>query len=152
LIIIRNSVKAIIVKKQEILMLKKIYEGRQVIYTLPGGHQEPGEALDQAVVREVYEETAAIVSVLDLIRVYEHIYPSRKEQGVVNHSVEFAFLCRIKGFYQPEMGKHPDPHQVAVEWIDIDSLKGLSFYPARLSEILTTFKLSDQKFYSGDMT
>jgi ADP-ribose pyrophosphatase YjhB (NUDIX family) len=119
---------------------------------LPGGHQEPGEALEQAVVREVYEETAAKVSVLDLVRVYEHIYPSRKEQGVVNHSVEFAFLCRIDGFYQPEMGKHPDPHQVAVEWIDMGSLKGLSFYPARLAEILTTFKFTNQKIYSGDMT
>ena len=123
-----------------------------MIYTLPGGHQEPGEALDQAVIREVYEETASKVSVLDLVRVYEHIYPSRKEQDGLNHSIEFAFLCSIEGLYKPEMGKHPDPHQVAVEWIDICSLKGLSFYPARLPEILTTLKLTNQKIYSGDMT
>ncbi len=94
---------------------------------LPGGHQEPGEALDQAVIREVYEETAAKVSVLDLVLVYEHIYPSKKEQRVVTHSIEFAFLCSIEGHYKSEMGKHPDHHQVAVEWIDVSSLKGLSF-------------------------
>ena len=133
-------------------MLKKIYEDCQIFYSLPGGHQEPGEALDQAVIREVYEETAAIVSVLDLVRVYEHIYPSRKEQGVINHSIEFAFLCSIEGLYKPEMGKHPDPHQVAVEWMDMRSLKGLSFYPTRLPEILTTLKLTNQKIYAGDMT
>jgi len=147
----RNSAKAIIIKEQKILLLKKQYEDGLVIYTLPGGTQETGESLEQAVIREAYEEVAAHVSVIDLVNIYEHRRPSRKETNVIKHKVEFAFLCRLEGEYKPAMGTHPDPHQVAVEWIDMHALADLPLYPAKLSEILATFVQPSRKIYLGNV-
>lgn len=148
----KNSAKAIIIQEQQVLLLKKQYENGQVVYTLPGGTQEPGEPLEQAVIREVHEEVAARVSVLDLVHIYEHSRPSKTEAGLIKHKVEFAFLCTLEGRYRPTMGRHPDPHQVAVEWIDLDVLHGLTLAPAKLSEVLTTFTSPTRKIYLGNIT
>jgi ADP-ribose pyrophosphatase YjhB (NUDIX family) len=149
MITLYNSAKAVISMDRQILMLKKRYEDGRILYTLPGGGQRPGESLDQAVVREVYEETAATVSVSRLISIYEHTRPSRKARGVVKHTVEFLFLCVLGQHYTPAMGAHPDPHQVAVEWIEQDLLASLALYPPALATILTGLPDPGNEIYLG---
>lgn len=145
----KNSAKAIIVDNGKILLLKKRYDDDQISYTLPGGTQEPGETLEQAVIREVFEEVAAKVSVSKLVNVYEHSRESRKEPGIIKHKIEFAFLCHLEQDYQPQMGTHPDPHQVAVAWIANDCLSELTLSPQRLSKILSGDLLSGPNIYLG---
>jgi len=145
----KNSAKAIIINNDKILLLKKRYEDNQISYTLPGGTQEPGETLEQTVVREVYEEVAARVSVSRLINVYEHSRVSRKDPAIIKHKIEFAFLCQLEEVYQPQMGVHPDPHQVAVEWIHNDLLPELTLSPERLSEILSIDSFTESNIYLG---
>ncbi len=134
----------------KVLLLKKEYPDEQIVYTLPGGGQEPGETLEQAVIREVHEEAAARVQVLDLVNIYEHKRPSRSNPEMIKHKVEFAFLCKLMTPYQPAAGHHPDPHQVGVEWIAISLLNSLSLSPQILKQILPSAKLTAMSIYLGE--
>jgi 8-oxo-dGTP diphosphatase len=68
-------------------------------WSLPGGVMEPGERLDQCLIREVQEETGLDVEPVRLIGVYSdpdvnHItYPN----GDQIHIVSATFECRVLG-------------------------------------------------------
>ena len=133
---IHNSAKAVIQSGRQILMLKKHYEDGRTTYTLPGGGQKPGESLDRAVVREFYEEAAAVVTPVRLFRVHEYLHPSVTAPDVLKHKVEFVFLCALEAPYIPRMGVHPDPRQVAVQWMTLDSIDSIRLDPPALQKIL----------------
>jgi 8-oxo-dGTP diphosphatase len=60
------------------------------LWSLPGGKQEPGETLAQAVVREVREETGLDVEVGELACVVERM-------GVDYHYVILDYYARVTG-------------------------------------------------------
>lgn len=80
------ALAAIFNEAGEVLLVRLSYEQRQ--WTLPGGHIEPGEAPDVAVVREVREETGLDVEVESLFAVYW----IREIDGL-----RFGFRCRVTG-------------------------------------------------------
>ena len=131
-----NTAKAVIFDGDDALLIKKEYEDGRIVFTLPGGSQNPGETMEETVKREVYEEVAATVKVIDLVQVYEHRQISKKDPELVKHKVEFAFYCQIEGPYTPVLGQHPDPHQTDVLWINKHKLSGLNLYPNELKNIL----------------
>ncbi|MCP5205606.1 MAG: NUDIX domain-containing protein [Hahellaceae bacterium] len=144
-----NTVKAIILKDQSVLMIKKAYENNRFVYTLPGGTQESGENLEETLIREVEEEVAAAVNIIRLLHVYEHRRKSRTEPGAMKHKIEFAFLCELAGSYEPQLGLLPDANQVATEWVGIDKLAQLNLYPHVLLEVLSVLPLESNPHYMG---
>jgi ADP-ribose pyrophosphatase YjhB (NUDIX family) len=63
---------------------------------LPGGAVEPGETLEEAVVREVAEEIGLSVEVVEVVAVLDRIFWD--QEGVVQyHYVLIDFLCRKTG-------------------------------------------------------
>lgn len=63
---IRNSAKAIVVKEGKLLTIK-MHENGGTYYILPGGGQEHGENLHQALERECKEELGAEVEIRELL-------------------------------------------------------------------------------------
>jgi 8-oxo-dGTP pyrophosphatase MutT (NUDIX family) len=61
------------------LMVEEIVSGA-VVLNQPGGHLEAGESPEQAVVREVLEETGCDVECGELIGVYLWIHPQTRQQ------------------------------------------------------------------------
>lgn len=53
-----TSVGGLVVRGAELLVVRMTYGPTRGRYMLPGGLLDPGETLDQAVVREVWEEAA----------------------------------------------------------------------------------------------
>ncbi|MGE0453874.1 MAG: NUDIX hydrolase [Vicinamibacteria bacterium] len=85
------GVGGLVVRDGRVLLIRR---GKQPLYgrwTLPGGTLELGESLEQAVVRELLEETGVHVRPLELLTVFERI--ERADDRVVYHYVIVDYLC-----------------------------------------------------------
>jgi len=135
IIAIRNSAKAVIVQDGHVLLTKNEDE-RGHFYLFPGGGQEPGEELRDAVVRECIEETGLPVTVGELLHVREYIGRNHEfaatDSGV--HQVEFYYACSVEtDGPEPVMnGDLPDNNQVGVEWVPLAALADIRVYPSSL--------------------
>ena len=73
------TVAAVVERDDEYLLIEEQAMGRRVI-TQPGGHIEARESPEQAVVREVVEESGCTVACRDVIGAYLWIHPHSRQQ------------------------------------------------------------------------
>ncbi|MGG3281279.1 NUDIX domain-containing protein [Paenibacillus solani] len=148
---IRNSAKAIIVRDHQVLLTKNV-DHLGDFYLFPGGGQEKGETLVQAVVRECQEEIGREVEVLDLRHVREYIGANHEfaEWDSDIHQVEFYFECRLVGEGDFFQGHNPDEYQVGVEWVDLQALDQIRLYPHSLAKPLMNQDTQSVVCYVGD--
>ena len=73
------TVSAVIERDGEYLLVEEIASGALVL-NQPGGHLESGESPEEAVVREVLEETGCEVDCAGLVGVYLWIHPQSRQQ------------------------------------------------------------------------
>lgn len=89
-------------------------------WALPGGKVEIGESVEQAVIREVYEETGLQVSVERLIGVYSdpaNFVVARYPEGATVHYVSICFECL------PQSGEPRGSEEgTEVQWFNLDDL------------------------------
>jgi 8-oxo-dGTP diphosphatase len=86
------AVSAAIIRDGKVLIVRRARPPARGIYTLPGGGVEVGETLEEAVVREVREETALTVEPVALAGYREAI--ARDAQGrIERHFVILPFAA-----------------------------------------------------------
>lgn len=128
---IRNSAKAVIINGDKILLDKCKLEEGEIFYTFPGGGQNQYETMEQAVIRECQEETGYTVKVDRFLALYEEIVSDeveRKNYPDYAHKIFHIFLCHLSN----EAVKVPteiDDNQISCEWIEINKISQLNFYP-----------------------
>lgn len=137
-IIFRNSAKAIIVQDGKVLLLQKQHPGSAAFTVFPGGGQEPGETLPEALKRECIEEVGAQVQVGELLfvreyRSWEHEFDDPNKP---THQLEFFFLCSLEAPLDPSLVDNPDPGQIGVVWVAIEAFENENFYPKVLKKML----------------
>ncbi|WP_339285239.1 NUDIX domain-containing protein [Paenibacillus sp. FSL R5-0486] len=148
---IRNSAKAVIVQDGRLLVIR-LEDQYGTAYVFPGGGQEKGEELKDAVARECLEEIGQAVNVGELLHIREYIGKNHEfaEWDADIHQVEFYFACSL---IDPEAtvfeGSNPDDHQVAVEWIALEDLSNIRLYPKTIGELL--LKSGSSSIYLGDL-
>jgi 8-oxo-dGTP diphosphatase len=135
---IRNSAKALIIRDGKILLTKN-KDGNGYFYLFPGGGQEQGETLNEALKRECIEEIGREVEVGELIHIREYIGRNHEHASFDYdvHQMEFYFRCSMFN----EMDKdpaptNPDSHQVGVEWMDLNELTKCRLYPKKIIHYL----------------
>jgi 8-oxo-dGTP diphosphatase len=90
------AVSAAIVRDGRILIVRRARPPAYGIYTLPGGGVELGETLEQAIIREVREETALDIAPLELVGFRQAI--AQDEAGrIKRHFVILPFAARYIG-------------------------------------------------------
>lgn len=84
------AVGAFVFEDGRVLLIERGHAPGAGLWTVPGGRQEPGETLAQAVAREVREETGLVVEVGPLACVVERI-------SADHHFVILDYLARRIG-------------------------------------------------------
>ena len=92
------GVGAVIVKDGKAVIIKRANEPYKGQWSIPGGRVELGEALRDAVRREMREETGLDVRVGPMIDVFERIQHDEQSSGAVRyHFVIIDYLCSCAG-------------------------------------------------------
>ncbi|MBQ8954766.1 MAG: NUDIX domain-containing protein [Clostridia bacterium] len=119
---IRTSAKALVIRNGRMLAIR-LRDADGEFFIMPGGGQQAGELLPDAVRREVLEETGVRVAVGDLAFVIEGAH------GESFHRVDLVFRCDYEGEGE---ASHPDTNQTGVAWLDIATLNTAPLYPSKL--------------------
>ena len=90
------GVGALIFDQERVLLVERGKEPLKGYWSLPGGLVETGETLEQAVHREVSEETGLEIELLSFFEIFERIMPG--EDGRTEyHYVLIDYLCKPIG-------------------------------------------------------
>lgn len=133
---IRVATKAVIVDAGRILLTRNLHPQDQdgEFFLLPGGGQNHGEPLDACLRREVCEETGYAVDVGDVLWVRDYIGASHEfaayEPDV--HQIEVMFACTVDRSRPQSQPIEEDAWQISVDWVPIEDLTGVRFFPAAL--------------------
>ncbi|HJT87297.1 MAG TPA: NUDIX hydrolase [Bryobacteraceae bacterium] len=90
------GVGALIFQDDRILLALRGKPPLMGLWSLPGGLVETGESLDQAVRREVREETGLEVRPLGVLEIFERIMPD-SSGAPEYHYVLLDYICRVTG-------------------------------------------------------
>ncbi len=131
------GVGAIIVKEDKILLIKRAYEPNKGLWSIPGGLVRLGESLEEALKREVKEETGVSIEVKDVAFVGEEIF---KENDIKYHYIIVDFLAKI---ICGEFKAGSDAE--AVKWFSFDEIGEECVEFVR--KIVNKLKSEDRKIY-----
>jgi 8-oxo-dGTP diphosphatase len=122
-------VGAIIVEKERVLLVKRGHAPLAGEWSIPGGALELGEALEEAVVREAWEETGLRVETAGLLGVYNRVLRDADERTLY-HYVLIDFLChRVSG--EPQASGDA----AEVRWFSLNEIGTLSL-PKDTAEVI----------------
>lgn len=125
---IRLGVAAIIVRDGKLLLVA-FDDETGPHYNLPGGGVETGETLEQALRREVREETCAEITSVRLAEVYEYVPALADYIYGDRHKVSLWYECSLLAGHEPRCPDEPDVHQVGIAWVPLDQLSEIVLIP-----------------------
>ena len=146
---IRNGVRAVILKDDHLLLLRKVYEDGSDRYVLPGGSQDAGETLAEALQRECREEIDTEVTISGMLYLADYFKQRDTTPVSYRQQVEFFFLCSVSADYQARNGYRPDRHQDSVVWVALGRLEAMNLFPRELCGLLATGKPETYPVYLG---
>ncbi|OHU88638.1 MULTISPECIES: NUDIX hydrolase [Pseudoalteromonas] len=115
----RHTTRAIVLDGQKILLL---YTARYDDYSLPGGGVDEHESIEQALFRELREETGAesLLSYTEFGR-YEEYRSWYKHDYDTIHIISDCYVCETCGqFSQPQMEDYEHANGMKPVWVNID--------------------------------
>jgi len=128
----RTRAVTILIKNDEILLMYRKKHGNEY-FVFPGGGVEKEEKVEQAVLRELKEETTIEAKIDKLL--YHHIYDDNTEQ--------FFYLCNyIKG--EPKLDEDSPEKKKMLNgeefynplWIKVKELKNMLIYPLEIRDLV----------------
>jgi ADP-ribose pyrophosphatase YjhB (NUDIX family) len=124
------GVGAVIVRQRpqgtpQVLLIRRGQEPLKGEWSLPGGAVELGETLQEALCREVLEETGLVVEAVDVVQAFDRI--SKDGEGRVRyHYVLVDFLCRLAPHSDPDAPVLCATDALEARWAGPEELDGLT--------------------------
>jgi len=150
---LRPSAKAVVVRDGCVLANHHRNADGEEWFGLPGGGQQPGETLVDALRREVAEETGFLVEPIRLLWVCEHIIALRPQLPFdpEDHAIEFMFESRL--IDDQGAPSEVDKDQVGTVWLSPDDVLTKEFFPIDLATPLAGFLRGEPSgpVYRGDV-
>ena len=125
------GVGAIILKDGKILLEKRLNTPGKGKWSVPGGLVELGETVDQAIIREVKEETGLNVANPRLIDIVDHIELD-EDSKIKYHFIIIDYLASITGGI-PKAAS------------DAEDLKWIAFSEVQAYDLTSSFRLFFKK-------
>jgi 8-oxo-dGTP diphosphatase len=129
-----KAARAIILNGNKLLVMHRNKEGSQY-YTLVGGRVNERESIEEALVRELKEETGLVVTKYQLVFIEEHPTP---------YNEQYIYLCQVDSLDSvaiqddSEEGmmnrRNVNIHQPF--WVDIQSFENLAFRTPQLQSAI----------------
>jgi len=117
-------VAAVIVKDGTILATQRGYGEFKGKWEFPGGKIEAGENLEQALIREIKEETNALINVIEYISTVEYDYENF-------HLTMHTYLCELAdGDLEFVYRDDKTLEHENMVWLDLENLEHLEWLPA----------------------
>ena len=133
----RAAVSGAIFRREEVLLVRRGHAPASGLWSLPGGHVEPGESTPDALARELMEETGIVASLAGVADAVDVI--RRDDAG------EVIFHRVIVVYYGMWLGGEPQAASdvSAVMWCRPQALAALETTP-RLAEVVARAWLRHQ--------
>lgn len=131
---IRNSAKALILKDGRLLLNRCKTGSGEEYFDLPGGGQHVYEAMEEAVVREVLEETGLMVEPVRFAALCEEIFTDpdmRRRYPEYCHRTLHIFLARVTSHTIGERSE-TDFQQTGSLWVTPEEAESLPIVPLQL--------------------
>lgn len=130
------GVGAVILRNQEVLIVRRANPPLQGEWSIPGGALDLGEKLRDGVAREVREETGLDVEVGPVLDVFDSIFPD-SEGRTQYHYVLIDYLCH------PRAGTLAAASDASeVRWTRPEELPSLGMKQVTIDVIAKAFQLA----------
>jgi 8-oxo-dGTP diphosphatase len=108
---------------------------------LPGGHVEPGECIEVALIREIMEELGTEAKIEGFLGVVEHGYT---EDDITHHELNFVFEVAITDSDPRSQEAH-----LEFQWLPFDDLADTDIRPSTLKNALLSAGEDRTPFWHG---
>ncbi|VUW95581.1 NUDIX domain protein [Streptococcus constellatus] len=112
-----------------------------------GGAVQLGETSEDAVLREIKEETGQDYEIDRLLFIHENFFQQNpgKLAGLNCHEISFYYLMKPKGQQFPSIS----PNET-VEWIPLERIEEYQAYPNFLTKLVTTLPAGIKRVITKD--
>lgn len=150
---IRNAAKALLYENGKILLNCHKTENGRVYYDLPGGGQHQYETMEEAVVREVLEETGYTVQVVRFQCIAEEIWKDpimQVQYPEYTHRIMHIFLVHRVTTNKAETCEL-DFEQTGSVWVTLEEADKLDLVPRQLCGQIRKVVESETPVYLGSL-
>jgi 8-oxo-dGTP diphosphatase len=132
-------VDAVVIENQKLLLVTRKKDPFKGFLTFPGGKVDEGEKVEDAVKRELREETSLDIEPTDILGVYSD--PSRDPRG---HRISVAFIAKvISGEAKPSSDAE------SIEWLSVNEIKELGFDHNKILKDYQIWRSAKGTFWSS---